>query len=107
MKYPQNQFDKLVNILYRLSNYADLETINYSHLHYLAYQQVSEGQTHNAIVVCNDNTIMRQFQADKEGVQVYKRLCEIDNTFELYPNDTNDNHIKTAIKRALNEINPK
>lgn len=106
MKYPVNQFNKLVTILKKLSNHFDIENVNFSHLHFVAYQQVSEGQSHNAFVLLNDNTIMKQFQANNEGFQVFKRLCEIDDTFELYPNNTNDNHIETAIKKALKQINP-
>lgn len=34
------------------------------------------------------------------------RILPYDESFEMYPNDCNDDHIKTMIKRALYEILP-
>lgn len=104
MKYPQQQFSKLVEILKELNKYiTNLKDINFSHLHYIAYQQVSLGQQHNRFVLLNDGTIITQHIAVSLNKE-YKPLFETDDTFELYPNNTNDNHIETAIKRVLKEI---
>lgn len=106
MKYPQKQFNKLVTILKKLSNYFDIQNMNSNQLHYLAYQQVSEGQPHNAFIVLDNNTLVRQFELDKNDTSV-NRLFKTDTSFELYPNDTEDSHIETAVKRALKKINNK
>lgn len=103
MKYPIEQFNKLVRILEELNKYIDnLQKVNYSHLHFLCYQQVNQGQTHNRFVLV-DGDLYRQHTAEKMGLG-YTTLFATDDKFELYPNDTNDNYIETAMKRALKLI---
>ena len=105
MKYPQTQFNKLVNILTELSKYIEnLKDLNESNLHYLAFQQVSEGQTHNAFVLTECGQVLKEFQAKGFNFKIKNRLCEIDNSFLLYPEGCNDNHTITAVKNALKLI---
>lgn len=105
MKYPKSQFDKLVLILKQLNNhFTNIKDINYSHLHFLAYQQVNSGQSHNSFVLTECGQIVKNHTAKGFNFKVKNRLVSIDDAFELYPNDTNDLHIKTAIKNALKQI---
>lgn len=109
MKYPQNQFEILVKALRVLKQYIDVDTLNLHSLHFLVYQQFSEGQIHNYLVLNNSN-IERNFIPNTEGGIEYKtnkgavKVIDFEFNFELYPNDTNDNHIETAMKKALKSL---
>ena len=106
MKYPKQQFDKLVKILTELNKHIEnLKDLNPSSLHYLVYQQVNEFQSHNALVLTECNQVLKEFQAKGFDFVIKNRLCEIDNDFLLYPNGCNDNHTITAVKNALKIIN--
>ncbi len=105
MKYPQTQFDKLVMILTELNKHIEnLKELNKNSLHYLAFQQVSEGQTHNALVLTECGQILKEFQANGFNFKIKNRLCKIDKDFLLYPEGCNDNHIHTAVKKAITLI---
>lgn len=105
MKYPQQQFNKLVNILKELSKHIEnLKEINPSSLHFLAFQQVNEGQTHNAFVITECNQVLKEFQAKRFNFVIKSKLCEVDEDFLLYPEGCNDNHTITAVKNALKLI---
>lgn len=100
MKYPPKQFDKLVAILKELNKYIEnLQAINNSSLHYLAYQQVSEGQLHNRLVKTEQGTVISQHVAEGLGFP-FAPLFTPDNSFLLYPDGCNDSHIETAVKKA-------
>lgn len=101
MKYPEQQFKKLVATLQTLSEHVEnLKEVNPHALHFLCYQQYNSGQRHNSFVVLENNTITRQHAAEAFK-QDYKYLFQEDNSFELYPNNTNDSNIETAVKKAL------
>ena len=106
MKYPAQQFEHLVNALKELSNYFDLNSIHPCSLHFLVYQQGSERQEHNWLMIDSQTqNIQKNFLVKHKGLTTYKKLITVPNTFELYPNNTNDNQIQTAIKKALTTIN--
>jgi len=102
MKYPAKQFDLLKRVLNIFAEDFEVKLIDESSLHYMAFQQFSEGQTHNWFYV-NSNGIL------KRGHQItdftdWRKLVDINEPFELYPDGCNDTHIETAVKRALKEI---
>lgn len=95
MKYPQNQFNSLVQALpavmshYQMStDVNDLTVGHRSTLHYKVWQQKNKSD--------NDPNLIKV-----EG----KRLLALDKSFEMYPDGCNDDHIETAMKAALKTIN--
>lgn len=100
MKYPKEQFEKLKNALRVLAQYLDITSIHPAQLHYIAYQQQSSGQRHNALVMV-DGTVMRAHSIGNDDTH---RILPIDDTFELYPDGCNDDHVITAVKRAIKEL---
>ena len=102
MKYPIEQFNVLKEYLKKLSIYLDINSINPSLLHYIVFQQHSEGQRHNWLV-STVNGLKKVYQLDKD--EEHLKLFDTDYNFEMYPNDTNDVNIETAVKKALKEIN--
>ena len=100
MKYPKEQYNKLVDSLSVLRGFFDLKGINPARLHYIVYQQHSSGQRHNALVM-NQGTITR---AHTIGDDDTNRILPIDDSFELYPDGCIDMHITTAINKAIKEL---
>ena len=104
MKYPEKQYNKALTVLKALAPHFDnIKEVHPSNIHFLIYQQLSEGQRHNAFVVDKDNNIYRKHFADSTGIES-KFLFDVDNSFELYPAGTHDNHIETAMKKALKAL---
>lgn len=101
MKYPLQQFEVLVNILKQLAVHFDLNSINPNALHYIVFQQLSEGQKHNQLYCIEGGTLKRQFQMTETEQQTAKKLIENDFDFKLYPEGCNDNHVETAVKKAV------
>lgn len=102
MKYPSKQYDKLKQTINVLSQYIDnLGDVHPMNVHFLCFQQYSEGQKHNALGVNNEGQIIRMgFVKDNS----YKRMFEIDDDFQLYPIGCNDSHVETAVKKSLKEL---
>ena len=106
MKYPKKQFEILKKALTEFKKYVDIENMNYYDLHFKVFQQFSQGQKHNILIVEN-NTIKRKFSLDSEGQLIEakgKNLINFDFDFELYPEGCNDNHIYTGVKNAIKQI---
>lgn len=105
MKYNALQFINLVECLTILSEFLDLQQMNPSNLHYLVFQQHSDGQKHNRLVN-NNGTLQRAYILDgdqlKENNGVLLEFPKFD--FQLYPQGCNDNHIETAVKKAIKQI---
>jgi len=99
MKYPKAQFDKLTFILNQLSIYIDIKSINDSRLHYLCYQQISEGQEHNHIYSVN-GSLKRYHQLEETEKENAVKVVTGIKDFKLYPNGCNDDNIETAIRKA-------
>ena len=101
MKYPQAQFELLVKALKVLSNYFDLTAINPSALHFTIYQQASSGQTHNKLVINSSGQIIRFSKIQPN--ESYNYLIDFlnDDNFLIYPDGCADNHIETAVRKAL------
>jgi len=104
MKYPESQFKKLVETLKVLDQHLeDIKSINVHALHFTCYQQHAAGQEHNKFIVLNDGNIMRKHAANRLQV-TGTDLFVNDESFMLYPEGCNDNHIETAMKQALKTI---
>jgi hypothetical protein len=105
MKYPAQQFEKLVDGLKTLKQYFDVDNVNHSQLNFIIYQQyASEGQEHNAIYVLPDGKLIKKHSLLEEQKETAQRLFAPDNLFLLYPEGCNDNHIETAVRNALKLI---
>jgi len=103
MKYPKQQFELLVESLQIIGKHFELSSINPSRLHYIVYQQGSEGQKHNSLMI-KGNTILKFHSiGDQDGfLPLINFLDEVN--FPLYPEGCNDSHIETAVKLAINKI---
>jgi hypothetical protein len=105
MKYNKEQFEILVKCLNILKKYIDIETINPNNLHFIIYQQFSDGQKHNRLIV-NDGILKRKFTL-LDGKLIENQGENIINftyDFQLYPEGCNDNHIETAVKKAIKQF---
>lgn len=90
MKYPPQQFEKLIAALLSIRERMptlDLSKFNVHTLHFFVYKN-------------------KNFDDENPNVTFIdgKRLFELDRDFELYPGDTNDDNIETAMKRALKQV---
>lgn len=106
MNYPKKQFEVLVKCIKILRKYVNVEGMNPNQLHFKIYQQFSEGQKHNQFVINSSNELIRKYVLDnnllleKEGSPIF----DFDFDFKLYPDGCNDNHIETAVKKAIKLI---
>jgi hypothetical protein len=92
MKYPQEQFEKLVAALKTIKEKRPdiiFENLHVSTVHYFVYKNLRFPSNNPNVAFMRDGS----------------RLLEIDETFELYPNDTNDDHVATAVRKALKLTN--
>lgn len=95
MKYPVEQFYKLTEALPIVLNFfnitpAQVEPTNVgllNTLHYKVYQQKN---------YTDDNANIKYVDG--------KRLLPIDESFKLYPDGCNDDHIETAMKNAIKSL---
>ena len=107
MKYPVNQFEVLVNILKQFAVHFDINAINVNSLHYKAYQQLSKNQKHNHLYCIEGGALKRLFKMNEDEKKTAVKFIENDFDFELYPNNCNDSHIETAVKKAIKSIQQK
>lgn len=107
MNYPINQFNILTESLKQLSVLIDLKTINPNALHFIVYQQFSEGQKHNQLYCVEGGTLKRYYQLTEQEKETAQKLLKFENDVEflLYPDKCNDNHVETAVKKALKDLN--
>lgn len=106
MKYPTQQFSILVECLKTLSNYIDIKAIDTNRLHYIVATQYNEGQTHNHLIVSNGELKRQCSLINEELVKNEGELLKFpEYDFKLYPEGCNDNHIHTAVKKAIKLIN--
>lgn len=105
MKYNKEQYKILVDALKIFNVHFDIESVHPCSLHYNVSQQFNEYQTHNHLYIdnTNKNVVIRHIISD-ENISNYTKLVNIDFDFKLYPDGCNDNHIETAMKRAIKEI---
>lgn len=103
MKYPQKQYDVLIDCLKQFAPLMNIDVINVHALHYIVYQQFSEGQTHNHLY-CTVNGLKRAYQLTELEKTDSRKLIEIKFDFKLYPDGCNDSHIETAMKRVIKEL---
>ena len=103
MKYPQKQFNVLIDILKQLSVQFNIKDIEPTTLHFIIYQQLSDGQQHNQLYV-NGKDIKRLWQISDTDKSKYVKLINNQYDFLLYPEGCNDSHIITAIRQALKHM---
>lgn len=108
MKYPQEQFEVLVKALKKFNEYLDLSKINEHALHFEIFQQFSEGHKHNRLRVSTDErkdyTLYREGRLNQSGLFTTVPLIDFKADFELYPNNTIDDNIATAMRKAIKEV---
>lgn len=102
MKYPQKQFDLLVESVKKLAVHIDVKETNPHTIHYIIYQQFSEGQKHNWLYCCPGGTLQRAHKID--NIAECEKLFTGEYDFKLYPEGCNDNHIETAMKAVINKL---
>jgi hypothetical protein len=100
MKYPAQQFETLVSALKELARHFEVKDVNPCELHYIVFQQGSLGQTHNWLYT-NGSEIKRAHSLS--SLEGWQKVANVPSSFELYPDGCNDNHIETAVKRAISE----
>lgn len=92
MNYPVTQYNELKNALIVFKNRYGLDKSDMithaQRLHFKIYQQKNY-KTENLNVILKENG---------------ERLFPMDQSFKLYPDKCNDQHINTALKNAINEI---
>lgn len=105
MKYPKQQFETLVDTLKVLSTHFELSSVHPCSLHYVVYQQASEGQKQNWLYCIEGGQLSRYHALTEEQKQTAIKWLNISPDFALYPEGCNDNHIETAVKNALKLLN--
>jgi len=101
MKYPTKQFEVLVSGLRQLAEVVNVQSIHPVQLHYIVYQQGSEGQTHNWLY--RKGTEVRRAHSI-EDLSGWQKVANVPSSFQLYPDGCNDSHIETAVKRAIKSL---
>jgi hypothetical protein len=105
MKYPEKQYNVLVEALKQLAVHLDIKAYNPVALYYVVYQQFSESQKHNHLYCCVGGELKKYHKlTEGEKTEAVKFLNTKDKTLELYPEGCNDSHIETAVKRAVKEL---
>ena len=104
MKYPAEQFEVLLQVLKQFAVHFDLTSVHPCTLHYMAFQQLSEGQNHNSLY-CVDGKIKKQHQLTTLEIETAIKFIDLDFDFKLYPEGCNDNHTETAVKKAIKQLN--
>lgn len=102
MKYPQKQFEILVNSLKKLAVHIDIKESNPHTLHYMVYQQYSEGQKHNWLYCMPGGNIQRAHKI--KDITECEKWFNDEQQFDLYPDGCNDSHIETAMKAAIKSL---
>lgn len=109
MKYPKDQFQLLKDCLKVLKPMLEVEKLHPMRVHQIIYNQFNEGQKHNRLLVAN-NRLYRRYTLLTDGylrendIEGSNPLFNFEATFEMYPNDTNDANIITAVNKALKEL---
>ena len=101
MKYPKQQFEQLKGAIKTLSDVLPVREIHPSQLHFLVYSQGQPTNSHNWIYQKDGQLARAHALADLSG---WTKVLDVPETFELYPAGCNDNHIQTAVKAALKQI---
>lgn len=92
MKYPKQQFRLLVECLVLLKPYVSFEHVSNSQLHYIIATQFNVHNKHNWLYDVNGKAVK-----DSKG----RKIIDIEEKFDLYPDGCDDTHIETAMKKAL------
>lgn len=90
MKYPEKQFNELceaVKVIETIFTKEVLLNTNANQIHFFVFVNKTYPDSNPNVKFING-----------------KRLFNINDSFELYPNDCNDTNIETAVKQALKTI---
>ncbi len=123
MKYPRDQYKTLVSALSSLSLYDDIRQYDPVFLHFEIYQNLSIRHMHNWLYYRSVPLGQEKYRTVfARGWQIkdpksthriknwelgdptfFKIIPFEDEDFKLYPEGCNDNHVETAVKRAVKE----
>ena len=98
MNYPQQQFNVLTEAIKKFAVHFDVKEINPNTLHYIIFQQFSEGQKHNWLY-CFNGEIKRHHQIN--DLSNWDKFFSLDFQFELYPDNCNDKNVEVAVNKAI------
>ncbi|WPZ08736.1 hypothetical protein [Roseivirga spongicola] len=101
MKYPKEQQQVFERFLKKIAPIIDIKNSNGHSLHFMCFQQHSEGQKHNWLY--NTTEGLKRGYKLTEDEEAHK-FFESDFEFELYPEGCNDSHVETMIKYTLKNI---
>ncbi len=109
MKYPKNQYQTLIQALKQMQPWINIKKANPSALHFEVYQALSVHHQHNWLYYHKLHTslfeLKRAHAIDPNEMHLYSKIITITSSgFELYPDGCNDNHIETAVRKAVKEL---
>ena len=107
MNYPAEQFEVLTKIITQINEHLGNKFINSFHpsnLHYLVFQQLSEGQRHNALYYNSENKLVNFWGLSEAEKLIAKKFITIEYEFLLYPDNCKDTHIETAVKKIVKSL---
>lgn len=107
MKYPKEQYDVLVECLKVFHVHKiDVRDVSPNSLHYMVFQQFSDGQKHNWLYCVPGGVLKREHQLTEEERKTSVKFLNftLEKPFELYPEGCDDTHIPTAVKKAIKEL---
>ena len=101
MKYPKEQMEVFKQFLEALRSHLDPSGLNGHSVHFMCYQQHSEGHEHNWLHVTKEGELKRAHRLTLEEKGVATKLFTSDFEFKLYPEGCNDSHISTMLKHTM------
>lgn len=104
MKYPIEQYNILMEVVKQLSVHIEVKELNPNAVHFMVYQQLNVHQNH-ASLYCTEEGLKVYYKLTEEEVKTARKFIELNSNFELYPSGCNDNHIETAVKKIIKELN--
>lgn len=103
IKYPESEYKNLIIVLSQIKKHLEINEIHSNQLHYIAYQQTSKRQPHNWIYKSKKTgNLVKKHSIN--NIENFDKIVNVNFELELYPNNCNDIHIETAIKRAIKEL---
>lgn len=105
MKYPIEEFEKLVSILTDLSKHFDVFKMNPVMLHYNCHQQTAENKKHNWLYK-TESGLKPAYNLSESEKETATKVVTLKEELILYPDGCDDRHIETAVKNALKKIKP-
>ena len=107
MNYPAEQFEVLTKVITVFKEHLGndfIKTFNPSNLHYLVFQQLSEGQKHNALYFNSENKLVNFWTLPEPEKLIANKFITIEYDFQLYPDNCKDTHNETAVKKIVKSL---